>query len=182
MTVRLSDSFQWRDKLLYPDGSLRRVSDMSTVYAWGANLHNARMQHGRKLMGGGMASEKGPTGGRAHAHYVGIVSILYPEHNDTLGRAMCAVEDAFDKLHSKLRQGFHIEFPRDQQDPSSWSSVAQGHGIGKGIAAAKTMSKEERADYDMLQKYIKRKIHELEKTVKLSGRDRERAGKRKGSK
>ena len=92
---------------------------------------------------------------------------------------MCSIERAFSKLHAKLAKGYRIEFPRDANDPSSWSDVSKGHGLGKGIAAAKPMSADERADYEALQSYIRRKIRQLQQAAAKEGGSRRR--EKKGS-
>ena len=160
--VALTDSFQWQRHFFRSDGQLKRIDEMDTVYVWGANLNNVDRRHGAKLHGGGMASERGPTRGRAHGNYIGVVSILYPEHGDTLGLAMCSIEKSFRRLHRKLKQGYRIEFPaHDASDATARTDVAAGHGLGKGIAASKQMTPDERADYVAMQNYIRRKITAL---------------------
>ena len=53
-----------------------KVWDRNTYYLWGANNNNYKgIKIGQSLQGDGMAGPKnGPTIGRAHPHYVGVIS------------------------------------------------------------------------------------------------------------
>ena len=143
------------------NGNTRRIADMNTVYVWGANLNNVHKRHGSKLNGGGMAGTQGPTKGYAHSNYIGVVTILYPEYGDTLGKAMRSIETSFKRLTKKKAQGYNIAFPYMPGVDKEVSDVARFHGLGKGIAANKKMSDAERQDYETMQAYIERKIKEL---------------------
>ena len=79
------------------------VWDKDTFYLWGANSGNQFVPRGQPLNGGGMAStDKGPTRGMGHPHYVGI---------DTMALSKTANDGVFATLKSELENGKNIVVP-----------------------------------------------------------------------
>jgi hypothetical protein len=78
------------------------VWDTNTYYLWGANRHNCNTSPRKRLRGSGLASKSGPTRGRGHTHYVGIITTsLRTNNNDRI----------FSDLENKLKSGSSIVFP-----------------------------------------------------------------------
>lgn len=114
--------------------------DQNTLYVWGANIDNyAKNDPTQNLDGGGMASATGPSKGRGHPNYVGIVttSLDKPE-NDAV----------FSKLESDLQNNKNIVFPMANNK----------FGLGTGIAYNWFNSDN---DWKESQKYLLNKIDAL---------------------
>lgn len=73
---RLPDSW-WTDKPVSDPPVVWTVWKHDTVYLWGANSgnYNRESDIGTLIGGGGMAGTHGPTRGRNHPHYVGIITM-----------------------------------------------------------------------------------------------------------
>ncbi len=115
------------------------VWERDTYYLWGANLGNYRINPMKTLGGGGMASSDGPSRGKSHAHYVGVIttSISF-EENDVV----------FARLERKLREGANIVVP-----------IYHGRfSLGTGHALNWFSSKRK---WYQTQKYLVEKILEL---------------------
>lgn len=76
-------------------------------YFWGANSGNQFLDRGKALNGGGLASDQGPSRGRAHPQYVGI---------DTMSASAYSLSNN-DKVYSQmaawLRAGHTLVVPVD---------------------------------------------------------------------
>ena len=120
--VFVTNSRQWR-LTPFPDGS--------ALYVWGANLGNWRCPAGAQLRGGGMAGSGGPTGGIAHARYVGVpTTTALSGHPPAAANA--AVREAlrvFAGLQNAVAHGIDVYFPR--ADSAAWAGLT---GLGSGLA------------------------------------------------
>lgn len=89
--------------------------DPNTVYLWGANNGNYKNFSPQHLLaGGGMAGENGPTRGRGHPRYVGVVTTDTSTNNQTV----------FEQVQEKLAEGKTILVP-----------IAKGKfALGTGLA------------------------------------------------
>ncbi len=87
----------------YDLDSAWRVWDENSYYLWGANPRNySKRDPSQKLKGSGLASRKGPTRGRGHPHYIGIITTsLEFDKNDRV----------FKDLEAKLLSGANIVIP-----------------------------------------------------------------------
>lgn len=91
--------------------------DKNTLYLWGANPNNYQINDPKQsLNGNGMAGPNGPTRGRGHPNYIGLITTSenYAEQNNRV----------FDRLVQELRKGKNVVVP-----------TAQGKfALGTGIA------------------------------------------------
>jgi len=112
--------------------------DRDTYYVWGANSGNYRgIAIGQLLGGGGMAgTSHGPSVGRAHPHYIGVI---------TMSTADLPKNDAvFQELARYLARGKHVVIPTYHGE---WSL---GTGIGKGVSG-----------WGDIQKYLVSQVYAL---------------------
>ena len=94
--------------------------DRDTYYLWGANSGNYQgIAIGQLLGGGGMAGTNGPSRGRAHPHYVGVITMDVADlpKNDPV----------FQELAGYMANGKNVVAPTFHGE---WSL---GTGIGKNI-------------------------------------------------
>ncbi|MFT5777595.1 MAG: hypothetical protein ACI837_000531 [Crocinitomicaceae bacterium] len=124
---RLTDD--WWTKLPLNDPAIVwTVWNKSTYYLWGANAGNYQvMPMGTLLGGSGLAGVKhGPSRGRFHPHYVGII---------TMDLSSMPLNDAvFADLLTKLKSGKDIVVPiynEDHATPATFK-YSLGTGIGAG--------------------------------------------------
>jgi predicted NAD-dependent protein-ADP-ribosyltransferase YbiA (DUF1768 family) len=117
--------------------------DRDTYYLWGANSGNYDgIPVGGPLNGDGMASvNSGPTRGRAHPHYVGVITMAQSDlpKNDPIFQALAA----------KLTAG------QDVVIPTFHGKLSLGTGIGGTIP-----------HWDAIQEYLLRQIHALGASAK----------------
>lgn len=119
------------------------VWDKDTFYLWGANSGNQFVPRGQPLNGGGMAStDKGPTRGMGHPHYVGI---------DTMEISKKANDGVFATLKTELENGKNIVVPvyLKHGDPHNGS-----YGLGTGYGLDVT-------DHVQIHAYVWEKLLEL---------------------
>ena len=111
--------------------------DRNTYYLWGANSGNYKgIAIGQSLMGGGMAGPHGPTRGRAHPHYVGVI---------TMDVADLPKNDAvFQDLNNLLNNGSNVVVP------TFAGKFSLGTGIGIGVSG-----------WDQIQEYLLKNIYNL---------------------
>ena len=77
--------------------------DKSTLYLWGANLGNYKINDPKQSLGGsGMASANGPTRGQGHPNYVGIVTTTISKTEN---------DDVFNTLKAELKSGKNVTVP-----------------------------------------------------------------------
>ena len=118
----VTDSRQWR-LAPFPDGA--------ALYVWGANLGNWRCPAGAQLRGGGMAGSDGPTGGFAHARYVGVptTTALSGRPPAAANAVVRAALQVLDRLRNAVAHGIDVYFPR--ADSAAWAGLT---GLGSGLA------------------------------------------------
>ena len=175
MTVVLSDPFRWQAHFV-KDGALKKAEDMpETYYVWGANTYNYKYRTNKLLgytdrvtgetkEGSGQAGRKGPTLGKAHPKFVGVVSIFKP--GDSLSSIAAAIDGRFAFLKRKLRQGARIEFPMEDKTkelPKKYGLdyVAKHHGLGKGVARDRLKTARDIARWEKIQARIEMGIRSL---------------------
>ena len=97
-----------------------------TSYFWGANSGNQFLARGDKLNGGGLASDRGPSRGRAHPQYVGL---------DTMSdssASLAANTKVYGEMAAYLGKGHTLIVPVDLRtsipDPGKFS-LGTGYGI-----------------------------------------------------
>jgi hypothetical protein len=84
--------------------SVWSVWDQNTYYLWGANAGNYQgIEIGQSLNGAGMAGTNGPTLGRAHPHYVGIITMNQDD--------MPKNDAVFSALSNLLKNGRNVVIP-----------------------------------------------------------------------
>ena len=114
--------------------------DENSYYLWGANLTNYKISSPtKKLKGSGMASSEGPTRGRGHPQFIGIIvtSLSFREN-----------EAIFSFLENKLRDGANVVVP-----------VINGrYALGTGVAFRRHRCIE---DWYTSQKYLFEKMIHL---------------------
>lgn len=101
------------------------VWDRKSYYLWGANIGNYQQQAiGAQINGGGMAGTSGPTRGRYHPHYVGVITMQFS--------AMPNNKAVFDELSKWISQGNNIVVPAffDQNIRATGFKLSLGTGIG----------------------------------------------------
>lgn len=128
----------WRDPQ-----SVWTVWDNNTYYLWGANLRNYKITDST-LGGSGMASPDGPSRGRGHPHYVGVIttSLSFVE-NDLI----------FSFLEERLEDGADIVIP-----------VCKGRfALGTGVAFLRYATIQ---NWYESQHYLFKKIRRLTKKAK----------------
>jgi predicted NAD-dependent protein-ADP-ribosyltransferase YbiA (DUF1768 family) len=94
--------------------------DRDTYYLWGANVLNyAGIALGDSLNGDKMAGPNGPSRGRAHPHYVGVITMSASDlpKNDAV----------FQSLATLMASGKHV------QVPSYGGRLSLGTGIGASV-------------------------------------------------
>jgi len=141
--LRLPDGW-WRD----PD-LVWTVWDEDTWYLWGANRGNyAIAAPGQSLVGGGMAGPRGPTHGRAHPHYVGVI---------TMSAADLELNGpVFESLAARLESGQHIVVPTFDGKLS----------LGTGIGAADPAVPAGHAEWLRIQEHLLTKIAGLARAAR----------------
>lgn len=129
----------WNDPPAGDPASVWTVWNKNTFYTWGANAGNYQgIAIGKSLQGKGMADITGPSRGRAHPHYVGIITMSL---ND-----MPKNDAVFLSLDSEIANGNNVVIP-----------FFKGRfSLGTGIGA--TVPK-----WGDIQKYLLTKIHGLGK-------------------
>lgn len=165
--VLITNPFTWGKKF-YKGDTLKTDEEIRDYYVWGANTYNYNYRKGKvlgyvdritgeKKNGSGMASSKGPTKGRAHPHYIGIVSIFKP--GDDLEEIRKINEKQFRKLYRKLLEGHNVVFPLNmdlfkETDVPKMSTgttyeefVVESHGLGMGVAKKRAEESENPEDY-----------------------------------
>ena len=118
--------------------SVWTVWDKDTFYAWGANSGNYQgIPIGQSLHGGGMADAiKGPSRGRAHPHYVGIITMNI--------RDMPKNDPVFSSLEQEMANGKNVVIP------SFHGRLSLGTGIGATVP-----------NWGDIQKYVLGKFYDL---------------------
>jgi len=94
--------------------------DRDSYYLWGANAENyTGIAIGDSLNGGGMAGDNGPSRGRAHPHYVGVITMSTGDlpKNDAV----------FQALATLMASGKTV------QVPSYHEKLSLGTGIGSSV-------------------------------------------------
>jgi hypothetical protein len=140
---RLPDQW-WTSPPPTDPAAVWKAWDRDTYYVWGANSDNYQgIPMGHSLKGGGMAGvQHGPTEGRAHPHYVGVI---------TMAEADLPLNDAvFDVLKGFLAKGQNVVIPTYRDE------FSLGTGIGASMPAP---------EWTAIQTYLLTKIHELGKTA-----------------
>lgn len=175
MKIRISTPFNWGKK--FEKGS------MKTYYVWGANSYNYKYPKGKKLgytdrisgekkEGSGMAGDEtkkfpGPTKGKAHPNFVGLVTIVKP--GDTLEDIYAMNKERTEFLIKKLKKGFNIEFPLDPDSKGSRGKdlkkyILENHGLGQGVAkkrAVESKNPQDLKDWESVQNNIRGNIEYL---------------------
>lgn len=173
--VVLSDPFKWQKYFFNKDDSKKEVKD---YFVWGANSYNYNYRRGKilgytdkltgeKKNGSGMAGPKGPTRGKAHPNYVGIVSIYKP--GDNLDEIFEINKKQFRKLFNKLKGGHNVIFPmNDNEIPLpkkiTLEFIKENHGLGKGVALKRVMESKDKKQlklWQSIQDNIKENIDTL---------------------
>lgn len=117
--------------------SVWTVWDKNTFYTWGANAGNYQgIGIGKSLGGGGMASDTGPSRGRAHPHYVGVITM---DLND-----MPKNDPVFASLEQEIGNGKNVVVP------SFHGRFSLGTGYGAHVP-----------NWGDIQKYLLAKIYAL---------------------
>ena len=152
--ILITNPFTWGEKF-YSGDKLKNPEDIGAYYVWGANSYNYNYRTGKilgytvrltgeKKNGSGMAGPKGPTKGRAHPNYIGVISIFKP--GDDLEEIRKINAKQFRKLYRKLLEGYNVIFPLDMDrfkktdvprnsKKSNYDEfVTESHGLGKGVA------------------------------------------------
>ena len=165
--VLITNPFNWGKKF-YKGDTLKTDEEIRDYYVWGANTYNYNYRKGKilgyvdkltgeKKSGSGMASPKGPTKGRAHPHYIGIISIFKP--GDDLEEIRKINQKQFRKLYRKLLEGHNVVFPLNmdyfkENDVPKMSRgtpyedfVVESHGLGMGVAKKRAEESENPEDY-----------------------------------
>lgn len=116
--------------------------ERNSYYLWGANIGNYKKRNpNKKLKGSGLASRKGPTRGRGHPHYIGVITTsLSFKKNDKV----------FDFLEQKLRDGNNVVIPL----------LSSRYGLGTNAAFRRYKKIK---DWYRSQKYHFEKIMQLAK-------------------
>ena len=110
----------WHDPPTGDPASVWTVWDKNTFYTWGANSGNYQgIAIGQSLHGRGMADEKGPSRGRAHPHYVGIITMDISD--------MPKNDPVFASLEQELGNGKNVVIP------SYHGRLSLGTGIGASV-------------------------------------------------
>src|ERR1044072_320242 len=109
----------WNDQPPNDPASVWSVWHKNTFYTWGANSGNYQLAIGQSLHGLGMADVKGPSRGRAHPHYVGIITM---DVND-----MPKNDPVFLALENELSNGNHVVIP------SFKGRFSLGTGLGANV-------------------------------------------------
>ena len=120
----VTDSRQWR---------LTPFLDGSALSVWGANLGNWRCPAGAQLHGGGMAGSGGPTGGFAHARYVGVptTTALSSQSPATANAVVRAALRVFEGLQNAVAHGRDVYFPR--ADSAAAAAAKPAVGFCRGL-------------------------------------------------
>ncbi|GAB4182282.1 MAG: hypothetical protein Tsb002_03330 [Wenzhouxiangellaceae bacterium] len=128
----------WVDQPTSDPESVWQVWRRDTYYLWGANQGNYRQQAiGTVIGGGGMAGDQGPTRGRYHPHYVGVITMQY--------QTMPGNDAVFGTLQQWLDQGHHVVVPTFP-DPSIQATGAK-FSLGTGIGGSQP-------HWDHIQRYL----------------------------
>jgi hypothetical protein len=136
-TLVFSPIAQLPDKWWTDLDNVWSVWDPNAHYLWGANSGNySGIAIGGSLNGRGMAGANGPTRGRAHPNYVGIITMDAQD--------MPLNDSVFDRLEEFLRTGKNVVVPTQHLKLS----------LGTGIGATAP-------DWDQIQSYLLKKIHQL---------------------
>lgn len=104
------------------------VWDKTDYYLWGANKSNMFLDEGKPLNGGGLASNRGPTRGRAHLHYLGINTMEYIFMSDNVKQ--------FNHIANLIKGGNTIIIPifnEEKKTPTTYK-YSLGTGYGTGVA------------------------------------------------
>ena len=109
----------WDGKPSSDPASVWTVWDKNTFYTWGANAGNYQVPIGQSLHGLGMADVKGPSRGRAHPHYVGIITMDIHD--------MPKNDPVFDSLEQEMGNGKNVVIP------SYHGRLSLGTGIGSTV-------------------------------------------------
>ncbi|HSS19027.1 MAG TPA: hypothetical protein VLL54_03040 [Pyrinomonadaceae bacterium] len=128
----------WLGKPANDPADVWTVWDKNTFYGWGANSGNYQgIAIGQSLHGGGMADPIiGPSRGRAHPHYVGIITMsLYDNPKN---------DPVFAALAQEIANGNNIVIP------SHHGRLSLGTGIGATVP-----------NWGDIQKYLLAKIYDL---------------------
>jgi len=118
-------------------GTVWNAWDRRTYYLWGANSGNFRgVPLGKSLGGDGMAGHDGPSRGRAHPHYMGVITMA----KDELQRN----DDVFKDLALLIADGANVVVPTHR---GRWSL---GTGIGANVD-----------HWDVIQEYLLTQVYRL---------------------
>jgi hypothetical protein len=127
----------WNDPPPSDPASVWNVWDKNTYYTWGANAGNYQgIAIGKSLGGEGMASDTGPSRGRAHPHYVGVITM---DLND-----MPKNDAVFLSLEQEIGNGKNVVIP------SFKGRFSLGTGWGAHVP-----------NWAGIQKYLLEKIYAL---------------------
>ena len=128
----------WNDPPASDPTSVWTVWNRNTFYAWGANAGNYQgIAIGKSLQGGGMADPIiGPSRGRAHPHYVGIITMNLHD--------MPKNDPVFLALENEIGNGNNVVIP------SFHGKLSLGTGIGATVP-----------NWADVQKYLLQKIYGL---------------------
>ena len=134
---RLPDNW-WNDPPRTDPASVWNVWDRDTFYTWGANAGNYQgIPIGKSLHGDGMAGAlHGPSRGRAHPHYVGLITMSLPD--------MPKNDPVFVSLENEISNGNNVVIPAFN------GRFSLGTGIGKTVQ-----------NWAEIQKYLLTKIYDL---------------------
>lgn len=164
--VLITNPFTWGKKF-YKGDTLKSDEEIRDYYVWGANSYNYNYRKGKilgytdrltgeKKGGSGMASAKGPTRGRAHPNFIGIISIFKP--GDNMEEITKINAKQFRKLYRKLLEGHNVIFPLDmdrftEKNVPKMSKgsvydefVTESHGLGKGVSLKRAEESENPQD------------------------------------
>lgn len=126
----------WQGQPANDPASVWTVWKKDTFYTWGANAGNYQVPLGKSLNGLGMAADDGPSKGRAHPHYVGIITMNLQD--------MPKNDPVFLALENELGNGNNVVIP------SHHGKLSLGTGIGAGVP-----------NWAEIQKYLLEKIYAL---------------------
>jgi len=127
----------WNDQPPNDPASVWNVWNKNTFYTWGANAGNYQgIAIGKSLNGDGMAGDRGPSRGKAHPHYVGIITMSL---ND-----MPKNDAVFHALENEIANGHNVVIPAFK------GRFSLGTGIGANVP-----------NWAEIQKYLLAKIYGL---------------------
>jgi len=180
--ISITDSFKWQSHFFSKsDAKINTPMEMNSHYfIWGANSYNYNYKGGKllnyvdritgeKKSGSGQAGKKGPTRGKAHPNYIGIISIFKP--GDSLKDIYSAIDERFIFLKNKLAKGANIIFPIDSDFLTNKKNIIpkkitnefikKNHGLGKGVARDRLKSNTDIERWNKIQARIATNIDML---------------------